>query len=80
MDMKDMIAALAQLPPDQREALLLVTASDMSYEEAAEICGVAVGTIKSRVSRARGRLSEILGLTEPSDYGPDAGTQAVLSI
>ena len=49
-----------QLPADQREALILVGASGFSYEEAAEICECAVGTIKSRVSRARTRLAEML--------------------
>jgi RNA polymerase sigma-70 factor, ECF subfamily len=53
MDMVDMQKALSRLPVDQREALVLVTASDMSYEEAAAVCGVAVGTIKSRVNRPR---------------------------
>jgi RNA polymerase sigma-70 factor (ECF subfamily) len=79
MDMYDMRAALARLPVDQREALLLVTASDLSYEEAARICGAAVGTIKSRVNRARAKLSELLHLTEPSDFGPDAKTRAAIS-
>jgi RNA polymerase sigma-70 factor, ECF subfamily len=60
LDMEDMRAALSQLPPDQREAIILVGASGFSYEEAAEICVVAVGTIKSRVSRARTRLAELL--------------------
>jgi RNA polymerase sigma-70 factor, ECF subfamily len=60
LDMEDMRAALSQLPPDQREAIILVGASGFSYEEAAEICVVAVGTIKSRVSRARNRLAELL--------------------
>jgi RNA polymerase sigma-70 factor (ECF subfamily) len=53
--------ALVQLPEDQREALVLVGASGFSYEEAAAICGIPVGTIKSRVHRARLRLSELLG-------------------
>src|SRR5665213_3460806 len=52
--------ALLQLPNDQREALLLVGASGFAYEEAAEICGCAVGTIKSRVNRARSRLAELM--------------------
>jgi RNA polymerase sigma-70 factor, ECF subfamily len=60
LDMEDMRAALSKLPPDQREAIILVGASGFSYEEAAEICVVAVGTIKSRVSRARTRLTELL--------------------
>lgn len=52
--------ALAKLPPDQREALILVGAGGLSYEEAAEIAGVAVGTVKSRVSRARKSLVELV--------------------
>src|SRR3954469_15365947 len=54
--------ALMKLSPDQREALILVGASGFSYEEAAKICNCAVGTIKSRVNRARLRLAEILGV------------------
>ena len=53
--------ALARLPPDQREALLLVGACGFSYEEAATICESPVGTIKSRVNRARTHLSKLLG-------------------
>ena len=60
MDFLDFSGALQQLSADQREALILVGASGMSYEEAAEICGVRVGTVKSRVSRARSRLDEIM--------------------
>jgi RNA polymerase sigma-70 factor, ECF subfamily len=60
LDMADMRIALAKLPEDQREAIILVGASGFSYEEAADICSVAVGTIKSRVNRARARLSVLL--------------------
>ena len=56
----DMHRALLQLPAERREALLLVGAGSFSYEEAAEICGCAVGTIKSRVGRARASLSAML--------------------
>ena len=56
----DMHRALQQLPAERREALLLVGAGGFSYEEAAEICGCAVGTIKSRVGRARASLSAML--------------------
>ena len=52
--------SLAQLPAEQREALILVGAGGFAYEEAAEICGCAVGTVKSRVSRARKALHSIL--------------------
>jgi len=51
---------LAMLPPEQREALILVGAGGFAYEEAAEICNCAVGTVKSRVSRARRALHAIL--------------------
>lgn len=64
MAMRDFQQAFATLPPEQREALTLVGASGLSYEEAAEICECAVGTIKSRVNRARARLTEILALDE----------------
>jgi RNA polymerase sigma-70 factor (ECF subfamily) len=52
--------ALLQLPPERREALLLVGAGGFSYEEAAQICDCAVGTIKSRVGRARAALSAMI--------------------
>jgi len=61
--------AFAQLAPDHREVLTLVGASGCSYEEAAAICGCAVGTIKSRVNRARRKLSDILGLDEEESGG-----------
>ena len=66
LDMADLTLALAKLPEDQREAVVLVGASGFSYEEAAEICGCAVGTIKSRVNRARNRLIELLQI-DPED-------------
>jgi RNA polymerase sigma-70 factor (ECF subfamily) len=76
LDMSDFQIALARLPPDQREVLTLVGASGFSYEEAAEICGVAVGTIKSRLNRARARLGMILSIGHVSDIGPDRATLA----
>ena len=51
---------LSMLPPEQREALILVGAGGFAYEEAAAICGCAVGTVKSRVSRARRALQALL--------------------
>jgi RNA polymerase sigma-70 factor, ECF subfamily len=71
--------ALAKLPADQREALILVGASGFSYEEAADICGCAIGTIKSRVNRARTRLSELLAIDSIDDFGPDRTTRAILA-
>lgn len=60
IDLADLQRALQQLPQPQREALILVGAGGFAYEEAAEICGVAVGTIKSRVARGRTALETIL--------------------
>jgi RNA polymerase sigma-70 factor (ECF subfamily) len=71
VDVEDLKAALAQLPIDQREALLLVGPQGFSYEEAAEICGARIGTIKSRVNRARTRLADLLGIESPEDIGAD---------
>ena len=56
----DFRRAFWQLSEDHREVLMLVGASGLSYEEAAEICKCAVGTIKSRVSRARQELTKLL--------------------
>lgn len=72
LDLDDFRSALETLPEDQREAIILIGATGFSYEEAAEICNCAVGTIKSRVSRARSRLQEMLGVEGDIDYGPDA--------
>ena len=66
LDMADMRLALAQVPEDQREAVILVGALGFSYQEAGEICGAAVGTVKSRVSRARARLATLLGVDQVS--------------
>jgi RNA polymerase sigma-70 factor (ECF subfamily) len=71
--------ALAQLPYDQREAIVLVGGAGVSYEEAARICRCAVGTVKSRVFRARERLAELMALDSPQDLGPDCAIQAALS-
>src|SRR5687767_13402320 len=60
LELRDLNRALAELSPGQRTALILVSASGFSYEEAATICGCAVGTIKSRVARARNTLLQML--------------------
>ncbi len=79
VEFEEFRTALSKLPPDQREALILVGASGFSYEEAAEICQCAVGTIKSRVNRARSRLSETLAIESADDFGPDVATRAILA-
>ncbi|WP_376741961.1 sigma-70 family RNA polymerase sigma factor [Sphingomicrobium aestuariivivum] len=60
VELGDMQRALMQLPQPQREALILVGAGGFAYEEAAQICGCAVGTIKSRVARGRVALENLL--------------------
>ena len=80
LDVKDLKIALTHLPIEQREALLLVGAQGFSYEETAEICGARIGTIKSRINRARTRLAELLGIEAPEDIGPDRVFKASLHL
>ena len=63
----DFEKALLSLPDEQREALILVGASGMSYDEAADTCNVAIGTIKSRINRGRKRLAEMLEYKSDTD-------------
>jgi RNA polymerase sigma-70 factor (ECF subfamily) len=65
LELRDLNRALASLSPGQRTALILVSVSGFSYEEAAAICGCAVGTIKSRVARSRETLLELLEGRQP---------------
>ena len=78
LELSEFRTALNKLPDEQREALILVGASGFSYEEAAEICGCAIGTVKSRVNRARTRLAELMAIQGVDDFGPDHETRAVL--
>jgi RNA polymerase sigma-70 factor, ECF subfamily len=78
LELDEFRKALEQLPTEQREALILVGASGFSYEETAQICGCAVGTIKSRVNRARTRLAAILSIEGADHFGPDPETRAVV--
>jgi RNA polymerase sigma-70 factor (ECF subfamily) len=71
--------ALAQLPDDQREAVILVGCAGLSYDEAAKRCHCALGTIKSRVFRARTRLAEIMSIDGPQELGADRAIQAALT-
>ena len=75
----DFRKAFDTLSDDQREVLILVGASGFSYEEAAEMTGVAIGTVKSRVNRARARLAELLALKEGPIELTDKATIAVVS-
>jgi len=73
LDFRD---ALAKLAADHREALILIGASGLSYEEAAQICGCAVGTMKSRVNRARARLAVLLSEPLGTPFGRNAAWEA----
>lgn len=82
VELTDMQRALLHLPQPQREALILVGAGGFAYEEAAEICGCAVGTIKSRVARGRVALEHLLAegkLPSRREHETD-GTSALASI
>lgn len=77
----DFRTAFDKLTPEQREVLILVGASGFSYEEAADMIGVAVGTVKSRANRARQKLCDLLGLKDGEGMFSDVDgvTSAVLS-
>jgi RNA polymerase sigma-70 factor (ECF subfamily) len=77
LDYEDMKTALASLAPRQREAILLIGAEGLTYEEAARVCQTSIGTIKSRVNRARTRLAELLAIDKGHDLGPDPWVQSV---
>lgn len=79
LQMLDFKAAFDRLPDEQREALVLVGAQGFSYEDAGDMCGVATGTIKSRVNRARAKLTELLQLDENEALElTDGATMAVV--
>ncbi|WP_425228306.1 sigma-70 family RNA polymerase sigma factor [Sphingomonas sp.] len=83
VELGDMQRALMHLPQPQREALILVGAGGFAYEEAADICQVAVGTIKSRVARGRVALEALLSegvLPSRRDHEVDPGVTALDSI
>ena len=77
---RDFHRAFAQLSIEHREVLILVGASGYSTEETAERIGIAIGTVKSRTSRARRRLAELMGLEDAEPFAPlaDPATRAVM--
>jgi len=80
VDLQDLHRALSQVPPEQREALILVAGAGFSYEEAAAIVGCPIGTVKSRVNRGRLKLAELLGWVDPLEAGPsEAITAAIMA-
>lgn len=79
VEFEEFRVALAKLPAEQREALIMVHASGLSYDDAAAICGCVAGTVKSRVNRARTRLADLLAIESVEDFGPDRATRAVIA-
>jgi RNA polymerase sigma-70 factor (ECF subfamily) len=71
VEYNELWAALAKLEPKQREVLILVGASGLSYDETAKICGCPTGTVKSRVNRARSQLAQLLVIEGPQDFEED---------
>lgn len=67
----DLDSALDRLPPQQREMLLLVAGAGMSYEEASEVAGCSLGTVKSRLARGRAALMRLIEGEEIADRAPD---------
>ena len=70
LHVQDVQAALQMLPKEQREVLLLIGANGMSYEEAMEVVGCAMGTIKSRLARGRAALAALINGADEADNGP----------
>lgn len=69
-ELRIVLAAVKRLPPAQRETLVLVAMLGVEYEEAAQICGCPVGTIKSRLNRARVQLKALLRMETASSPAP----------
>ncbi|GGN50366.1 DNA-directed RNA polymerase sigma-70 factor [Novosphingobium indicum] len=68
IDLADVIRALSAIPESYREALVLVAAGNLSYDEIAQICGIALGTVKSRICRARAMLANVIESGQLPDF------------
>lgn len=75
LELTDVLRALTAIPETYREALILVAAGNLSYDEIADICGIALGTVKSRICRARAMLSAVI----ESGQLPDSRHEFVLT-
>lgn len=79
LEFKEFRAAFDELSFNQREALLLVGAAGLSYEDTATMCGTTTGTIKSRINRARSQLAALLSIKSVDEIGFDSQTRAILA-
>lgn len=75
----EFLTVFSTLPNNQQEALLLVGALGLRYDEAAAMCGTGVATIRSRIHRARTQLTKLLAIGGAAEFGPDDCTRAVLN-
>jgi RNA polymerase sigma-70 factor (ECF subfamily) len=82
VEVNEVAAALQLMSLEHREILVLVSAAGLSYDEAADVCGCAVGTIKSRLNRARSELRRVLersqGKARDADSARDGSRRAIL--
>lgn len=79
LEYREFCSALRAIPFDQREALMLVGAAGLSYEDTATLCRTTTGTIKSRINRARSRLAALLSIESVDEIGFDSQTRAVMA-
>jgi RNA polymerase sigma-70 factor (ECF subfamily) len=79
LEYKEFCSALREIPFDQREALMLVGAAGLSYEDTATLCRTTTGTIKSRINRARSRLAALLSIESVNEIGFDNQTRAIMA-
>ena len=79
VEYSELCAALAKLEPKHREAFVLIAASGFSYGEAADMCGCPLGTVKSRMNRARAELAHMLSIDGPEDFESDAVFSAAMA-
>lgn len=79
LEYREFCSALRAIPFDQREALMLVGAAGLSYEDTATLCRTTTGTIKSRINRARARLAALLSIESLDEIGFDGQTRAVMA-
>ena len=71
LDYRDVLDAVAKLPPRQRQAIMLIGAEGRTYQEAAAMCRTSLGTMKSRVNRARNRLAAVLGISRTDSFATE---------
>ena len=82
LELRDLRAALAKLPIEQREAILLVGLEGMDYEGTAKVLNVPIGTVRSRLSRGRAELRKLMGFPDKPDqalaaHSPENGRKVL---